>query len=305
MILHKIVCLATETALVWPQALDNAAIRRQIIMKLVQFLLRPEDSAVVVERQPLCYKDPIGSPLYTLPPEICLVISDYLDDLGALCFALTSKHTFNSLLGRIQNIICPLSELGCWAGKALLRAEITLNSDQSDVKAGMTDIQRVLWNNVVEARMLDIRKRGDHTIFNFDNPRTLHILGTIAKDPRVPQVIRRYIYAILSDTEYENMFQKGVEYIIRNLDMEEYIEFPSGKLERLQLTEGAEGSQDDPLLIKIPHPGEKLLEAITWVSGATSFPQILERLEKGVWVVDSIDLVRAHEMHERWKKLVC
>ncbi|KAF3920826.1 hypothetical protein ABW20_dc0110523 [Dactylellina cionopaga] len=65
----------------------------------------------------------------------------------------------------------------------------------------------------------------------------------------------------------------------------EYMEFPTGRLERM--TVQAKGLRDDTL-VRIRHPGEKLIEAITWALAGTE-------TEKGnsdnlIWAGDRIDL---------------
>ncbi|KAF3905094.1 hypothetical protein AA313_de0210365 [Arthrobotrys entomopaga] len=78
----------------------------------------------------------------------------------------------------------------------------------------------------------------------------------------------------------------------------EYIEFPAGKLERVTTRPG--GMHDDTL-VQAPHPGEAMLEAITWVPTGAISEKVLV---KGAWAGDRIDLVTARKLGEdSWEKL--
>ncbi|RVD83962.1 uncharacterized protein DFL_005730 [Arthrobotrys flagrans] len=270
-------------------------------MEVIQFLLRPEDSAIVVENvHAQRNKGILNSPFAFLPAEICLMILEYLDDFSALSFALTSRALYNTALDRVQNIICPLAELGCWAGKSLVRAGIALDMEQ-DFSGGTAEMDETGGNYlmaVVESKILELRERGYHTIYDSDDPEKLTILRSISCNNHIPPVIRRYVSALLSNTEYENMFQEGKQYIIRNLDKMEYVSFPTGKLERI--TTRPSGVYDDTL-VKTPHPAEQVIEAITWTRAIETDTH---GLEKGAWAGNRIDLILdGQEVLDGWRRL--
>ncbi|KAK6515111.1 hypothetical protein TWF506_007457 [Arthrobotrys conoides] len=308
MLFQKVVCIDTKEALLWPQTLPGgitskniAPVQRRVIMEVVQFLLRPEDSSIVVATVdvPLSESTP-SAPFASLPTELWLIILEYLDDFSALSFALTSKALYNTASDRLQNIICPLAELGCWAGKSLVRAGIALDTDEefSGGNAEMDETGGSYLMAVVESKMLGLRERGYHTIYDSDDPEKLAILRSISHDNDTPPVIQRYVSAVLSNTEYENMFQEGKEYIIRNLDKMEYTAFPTGRLERI--TVRPRGVFDDTL-VQIPHPAEDMIEAITWT---TLIKADRHGLQKGAWAGQRIDLVLSRQDElDGWKRV--
>ncbi|KAK6544848.1 hypothetical protein TWF694_001529 [Orbilia ellipsospora] len=309
MLLQKIVCVDKKEALLWPQVWPGSAVthdltpvRRRILMEVIQFLLVAEESGIVLESI-ACLSNEKSATGYAksgfsrLPAEIHLIIQDYLDDFSAICLAMTSRRIFNILLGRIQDIVCPLSELGCWAGKPMVRAGVVLDMNDAAPIAGDEEAGKY-WAPVIEAKMMGVRERGYHTLYDSDNPQRLDILHSIAKDLRTPKTVRRYLSAVLTNTEYENMFRAGEKYVIRNLDKMEYVEFPTGKLGRV--TTRPEGVLDDTL-IQALHPGEALLEAITWLPAEASSTK---DLVKGAWAGDRIDLVTARKLgDDDWRKL--
>ncbi|KAK6355973.1 hypothetical protein TWF718_000348 [Orbilia javanica] len=308
MLFQKIVCTDMKEALLWPQVLtdpnhskDIAPVRRRVIMEVVQYLLRPEDSSIVVGNINVKPKDDIQNlSLASLPVEIFLIILEHLDNFSALSLALTSRAFYNASLDRVQNILCPLAELGRWAGKPLVRAGIVVDLEEG-FSSGRTEIDEAggtYLMNVLESKMIGLRERGYYTIYDSDDPGKLAILRSVAADNHIPPVIRRYASAILGNTEYENMFQEGREYIIRNLDKMEYVPFPTGRLERT-ITR-PRGVYDDTL-VKTPHVAERVIDAITWSptmkAGACG-------LEKGAWVGNRIDIVLDNEgVRDGWKKL--
>ncbi|EGX44938.1 hypothetical protein AOL_s00173g39 [Orbilia oligospora ATCC 24927] len=270
-------------------------------MEVVQFLLRPEDSTIVVENVDIRVNDnPPTAPFASLPTEIWLIILDYLDDFSALSFALTSRGFYNTASDRLQSIICPLAELGCWAGRPLVRAGISLDTEE-EYSGGSAEMDEAGGNYlmaVIESKMLGLRERGYHTIYDSDDPGKLEILRSISRDNYIPPVIRRYVSAVLSNTEYENMFQEGKQYIIRNLDKKEYVTFPTGRLERITIR--PRGVFDDTL-VQAPHPAENFIEAITWTPAIKTD---CRGLEKGAWAGNRIDLVLdRREGLDGWKQL--
>ncbi|KAK6500138.1 hypothetical protein TWF481_010493 [Arthrobotrys musiformis] len=294
MLFQKIVCIDTKEALLWPQALtgadilqDIAPVRRRVIMEVVQFLLCPEDSAIVVENVLQRDKKTLLSQFTLLPTEIFLMILEYLDDFSALSLALTNRVIYNRALDRVQNIICPLAELGCWAGKSLVRAGVVLDTEE-DFSAGSAEMDETGGNYlmaVIDSKMLAVRERGYHTIYDSDDPEKLAILRSIADDIHIPPVVRRYVSSVLRNREYENMFQEGKQYVVRNLDKNEYIIFPTGRLERITIR--PRGVFDDTM-VKVPHPAERVIEAITW---APAMKADTRGMEKGSWAGNRIDLV--------------
>ncbi|KAK6530973.1 hypothetical protein TWF281_007801 [Arthrobotrys megalospora] len=270
-------------------------------MEVVQFLLWPEDSAIVVENvyvRP--YKGILKSPLFSLPMEIHLLILEYLDDFSVLSLAVASRLLYNITSERLQNIICPLAELGCWAGKPLVRAGVVLETgDEFSATNAEMDVTggRYLMA-VIEAKMLGLRERGYHTIYDSDDPERLEILRSIAGNSHIPQVVRRYVAAVLNNSEYENMFQEGKQYLIRNLDKMEYVPFPTGKVERT--TARPPGVYDDTL-VSMPHTAERVIEAITW---SPTTARNTSPLGQGAWAGNRIDLIsEARAEFDGWRLL--
>ncbi|EPS37962.1 hypothetical protein H072_8303 [Dactylellina haptotyla CBS 200.50] len=156
------------------------------------------------------------------------------------------------------------------------------------------------WMALLGAKLLSMRDRGYHTIYDSDDSKKLEILKSISSDSNVPKVLRQYVAAILTNTEYENMFQEGRNYVLRNLDKMEYIEFPTDRLER-KLVQPA-GSFDDTV-VKMLHPGEKLVDAITWDQSVDRKSEAVS-LDKGIWAGHRIDLVLADRLAGMgWRKL--
>ncbi|KAK6337328.1 hypothetical protein TWF730_002733 [Orbilia blumenaviensis] len=229
------------------------------------------------------------------------MILSYLDDFSALSLGLTSRAFYNRAVERIQNIICPLNELGSWAGKPLVRAGVVLDMGD-EFSRHDTEIDETSGGflmAVIEAKMLGLRERGYHTIYDSDSPERLETLRFMAQNRYTPPVVRRYLSAVLGNTEYENMFQEGRQYLIRNLDKKEYIQFPTGRLERTVVRPS--GVYDDTMEIK-PHPAERVIEAITWAPSTecnTSLPS------KGAWAGDRIDIImEEHASLDEWKRLL-
>ncbi|KAK6338625.1 hypothetical protein TWF696_009436 [Orbilia brochopaga] len=295
----KIVCLEKDEALQWPQYVTQTSTttaQRRVIEEVVQYLLYPQDSAVLVSPVPVSRKnrqcDKAG--LTTMPMEIHMMISRHLSDYDALCLSLACRTLFNKSIPRLQKLICPLDTLGCWSGKALVRA------DPSNPIPTATAVEAQYLEKSMAAMTATPTLRRNETLYLAAFPHQRLVLHNLAHDMHIPQVIRRFVSATLRDKEYENMFRPGEEYVLRNVDRREYVPFTTGKIRSCvvdvnEIKEGEEG------MMETLHAAELLIDAISCVPEDT-----IDRtkFEKGSWAGCRVDIVvkkRVEREEAGWK----
>ncbi|KAK6525295.1 hypothetical protein TWF694_005440 [Orbilia ellipsospora] len=284
----KIVCLENDQALLWPQYSVQTATtdsQRRVIEEVIQYLLDPADSAVLVKpvhirRQKKCMSTKIG--LTTIPTEIHLMISEYLDDYDSLCLSLTSRTLFNRSVGRMQKIVSSGNTIGCWAGKPLVL------SNPNNPSATATAVEAQYLDQATDAVEIKPTRRANETLYQASFPEKRVVLHGIAHDMYIPQVIRRFVSALLRDKEYENLFCVGEEYVLRNLDRMEYVDFNTGKIKSTVVDVGKFMEGEDVGMTEILHEAEVLIDAISCVPNDSFSP---EKFEKGSWAGCRMDIV--------------
>ncbi|KAF3905633.1 hypothetical protein ABW21_db0202897 [Orbilia brochopaga] len=282
----KIVCLEKDEALQWPQyatQTSTTAAQRRVLEEMIQYLLYPQDSAVIVAPVPVSRQNRQSdkSGLASMPMEIHLMISRHLSDYDALCLSLTSRALFNKSIPRIQKLICPQDILGCWSGKALVRA------DPSNPTPTATAIEAQYLEKTMAAMTGTPALRRNETLYLAAFPHQRLVLHRLAHDMHIPQVVRRFVSATLRDKEYENLFRPGEEYVLRNVDRREYVPFSTGKIHSCvvdvnQIKEGEEG------MMETLHAAELFIDAI---SCAPEDTVDRTRFEKGSWAGCRVDIV--------------
>ncbi|KAF3909993.1 hypothetical protein ABW20_dc0110679 [Dactylellina cionopaga] len=284
----KIVCLEKDQALLWPQYSIPASTttpQRRVIEELVQYILRPEDSAVIVKPVPARSQKKDSNPkpnLTNIPTEIHLMISEYLTDYEAVCLALTNRTLFNKSVPKMQKLVCPLENLGCWAGRALVRA------DPSNPTPTATAVEAQYLDKTMDATVIAPALRSNETLYLASFPDKRLVLHGIAHDMNIPQIIRRFVSAVLRDKEYENLFNVGEEYVLRNIDRREYINFYTDKVKGTVVDNGEFKEGENVGLMEILHEAEVLIDAISCAPENT-FSK--ENFEKGSWAGCRIDIV--------------
>ncbi|KAK6360914.1 hypothetical protein TWF730_007029 [Orbilia blumenaviensis] len=295
----KIVCLENDQALLWPQysvATSTTTPQRRVIEELVQYLLNPADSAVIVKPVPVRKDRPTDAKpsLTTLPSSIHNMITEYLSDYESLCLAISSRDLFNKSITRMQNLVCPVENLGCWSGKALVRA------DPSNPTPTATAVEAQYLDKTTDATIITPALRSNETLYLASFPDKRLILHGIAHDMHIPQVIRRFVSAALRDKEYENLFVAGEEYVLRNIDRREYIRFFTDKVRSTVVDVGEFKEGEETPMVEILHEAEVLLDAISCAPEDT-FSK--DRFEKGSWAGCRIDIVSMKRVGEEegWK----
>ncbi|KAJ6258317.1 hypothetical protein Dda_6357 [Drechslerella dactyloides] len=282
----KIVCLEKDEALQWPQyerQTSTTAAQRRVIEEVVQYLMYPQDSALLVNpvtvsrKQRQCDK----ANLVTMPTEIHLMVSRHLNDYDALCLSLSCRTLFNKSLPRVQKIVCPLDTLGCWSGKTLVRA------DPSNPTPTATAVEAQYLEKTTAAMTTTPSLRRNETLYLAAFPHQRLVLHNLAHNMHIPQVVRRFVSATLRDKEYENMFRPGEEYVLRNVDRREYVPFTTSKIRSCvvdvnEIKEGEEG------MMETLHAAELLIDAI---SCAPEDAIDRSKFEKGSWAGCRIDIV--------------
>ncbi|KAF3283245.1 hypothetical protein TWF970_001224 [Orbilia oligospora] len=275
----KIVCLENDQALLWPQysiQTSTTTPQRRVIEELVQYLLNPVDSAVIVKPVPVRKDRPTEAKpcLTTLPSSIHEMITEYLSDYDTLCVAISSRDLFNKSIERMQSIVCPLQNIGCWSGKALVRA------DPSNPTPTATAVEAQYLDKTTDATIITPALRSNETLYLASFPDKRLVLHGIAHDMHIPQIIRRFVSAALRDKEYENLFIAGEESTVVDVG-----EFKEG---------------EETPMVEILHEAEVLLDAISCAPEDT-FSK--ERFEKGSWAGCRVDIVskKRVDAEEGWK----
>ncbi|KAF3135215.1 hypothetical protein TWF703_006129 [Orbilia oligospora] len=275
----KIVCLENDQALLWPQysiQTSTTTPQRRVIEELVQYLLNPADSAVIVKPVPVRKDRPTEAKpcLTTLPSSIHEMITEYLSDYDTLCVAISSRDLFNKSIERMQSIVCPLQNIGCWSGKALVRA------DPSNPTPTATAVEAQYLDKTTDATIITPALRSNETLYLASFPDKRLVLHGIAHDMHIPQIIRRFVSAALRDKEYENLFIAGEESTVVDVG-----EFKEG---------------EETPMVEILHEAEVLLDAISCAPEDT-FSK--ERFEKGSWAGCRVDIVSKKRVDEEegWK----
>ncbi|KAF3230886.1 hypothetical protein TWF191_008727 [Orbilia oligospora] len=275
----KIVCLENDQALLWPQysvQTSTTTPQRRVIEELVQYLLNPADSAVIVKPVPIRKDRPTEAKpcLTTLPSSIHEMITEYLSDYDTLCLAISSRDLFNKSIERMQSIVCPLQNIGCWSGKALVRA------DPSNPTPTATAVEAQYLDKTTDATIITPALRSNETLYLASFPDKRLVLHGIAHDMHIPQIIRRFVSAALRNKEYENLFIAGEESTVVDVG-----EFKEG---------------EETPMVEILHEAEVLLDAISCAPEDT-FSK--ERFEKGSWAGCRVDIVSKKRVDEEegWK----
>ncbi|KAF3921776.1 hypothetical protein AA313_de0201633 [Arthrobotrys entomopaga] len=284
----KIVCLENDQALLWPQysvQIASTDSQRRVMEEVIQYLLNPADSALLVKpvqirSQKKTTHAKVG--LTTIPTEIHLMISEYLDDYDSLCLSLTSRTLFNRSVDRIQKIISYSNNIGCWAGKPLVL------SNPSNPSATATAVEAKYLEKATDAVEINMTRRANETLYLASFPEKRLALHGIAHDMNIPQVIRRFVSALLRDKEYENLFRVGEEYVLRNLDRMEYVPFTTGKIKSIVVDVGKFMEGEDIGMTEILHEAEVLMDAISCAPEDSFSPN---KFEKGSWAGCRMDIV--------------
>lgn len=144
--------------------------------------------------------------------------------------------------------------------------------------------------------MLTLRKRGYYTVYPSEEPAKIEVLRSISRDPNIPKVAQRWTRSVFDDAEYENMFQSGERYVLRNLNRNQYFEFPTGKIKRTPL----EGNKEMDTSA-IPHPAEHLIDAVTWKKDVN---QASDGFGEGFWAGEKLDIVLESRIRSgNWRML--
>ncbi|EPS39468.1 hypothetical protein H072_6677 [Dactylellina haptotyla CBS 200.50] len=297
----KIVCLEKDQALLWPQysvQTTTTTPQRRVVEELVQYLLNPEDSAVLVEPVPTRRQNedaPYKACLTTMPTEIHFMISEYLSDYDALCLSLTNRALFNKSIDRMQRLVCKPDTIGCWAGKALVR------SNPNNPTPAATAVEAQYLDKATDATFVAPALRSNETLYLASFPDKRLVLHGIAHDLSIPQVIRRFVSAVLRDKEYENLFKVREEYVLRNLDRKEYVKFNTGKIQSTVVSTGDFQDAKASGPAEILHDAEILMDAIACAAEGTFSP---EKFEKGSWAGCRLDIVlkKRVQTEQGWKE---